>query len=259
MNQLSEHAWLGSMVRREFSFGPPAVQRLHLADRIRHLDMSPHNGAPIIRSGRVSLEPPRTKVCICGGGLGREEAPLNDPAWEVWAINLCPNFDRDQRLRVDRWFDLHQREAQTPDDMRWIAACPVPIYVPPDLLDASPYAVPYPLEEIEAAFAASYWTCSFAYQIALVLHEGIATDLGLYGLELAFGSRRERTVEWACTAYWIGRAQERGLRIHVPANSTLARHPARYGMEYAAEKQAVEQYIETRHFYPLDELTVENT
>ena len=185
----------------------------------------------------------RRKVCIYGAGLYRQEAPIEDTSWEFWCLNLVPAFDSEGGLRADLWFDLHQREAQTADDLRWIAACPVPIFVPPDLACASANAVRFPLKRIEEALRTSYWACTFAYQIALVLYEGIATDIGLYGVELAYGPERERTVEWACTAYWLGRAQERGIRIHVPEYSTLGRHWRRYGFEYRAEIAAVDRYV----------------
>lgn len=215
---------------------------------------SPFNAPTVAVHGHFACRgTQRRKVCIYGAGLGREQAPLFDPDWEVWAINLVVPYTRESVegeaqprlvLRADRWFDLHQRRAQTADDLRWIANCPVPIYVPPDLLDAGPNCVRFPLPEIERLFGVSYWTCTFAYQIALAMWEGVATDIGLYGVELAFGTERERSVEWACTAYWMGRAAERGIRIHVPEPSTLGRHCARYGFEYDAEKDEVERYVQ---------------
>lgn len=234
---------------------------MHLADAYPSLTHSPLNAA----------EPNgRRKVCIYGAGLGKNEAPLDDPEWSVWALNLVPPIDKLGRLRCDLWFDIHQRKAQTADDLRWIAMCPVPIYVPPDLADASPRAVAYPLDEVEETLRSRYWTCTFAYQIALAMHfnatakvpaynhtrgdsalepcdecrthldaQRLVTDIGLYGVELAFGTERERTVEWACTAYWIGRAQQSGIRIHTPRRSLLGRHFARYGFEYTEEIDAV--------------------
>ena len=237
---------------------------MHLADAFATMDLSPLNGASILRR----------KVCIYGAGLGKHEAPLDDPSWEVWSLNLVPPLDSRGRLRCDKWFDLHQRKAQTKDDLRWIAACPVPIYLPPDLMDASPRAIRFPLEEIEKALKSKYWAVSFAYQIALVMYENWKwadsvidgakatdlvvedvcekamsnmpyTDLGLYGIELAWGTERERTVEWACASYWLGRAQQSGLRIHTPVKeqSLLGQHYARYGFEYQEEIDAVNLYV----------------
>ena len=217
---------------------------MHLADAFATMDLSPLNGASISRR----------KICIYGAGLGKDEAPLDDPEWSVWSLNLVPPIDSKGRLRCDFWFDLHQRKAQTKDDLRWIAACPVPIYLPPDLIDASPRAIRFPIDEIEEALRSKYWAVSFAYQIALVMYENWCrlpsiepryTDLGLYGVELAWGTERERTVEWACASYWLGRAQQSGIRIHTPVReqSLLGQHFARYGFEYQEEIDAVNLYV----------------
>ena len=216
-----------------------AVKRPHLADR--PYTLSPVNAVTHVDDWRVVCDPPRTKVLIYGAGYGRDEAPLDDPSWCVWALNLVAPYDRNRLLRADAWWEIHQRKAQTADDLRWIAACPVPIYLPPDLMDASQRAVRYPLADVEARFGA-YFSCTFAYQIALILLEEVVTDVGLYGVELAYGSERERTVEWACTSYWLGRLEERGIRIHLPQHSRLGRHEFRYGFEYQEEIDEVNRY-----------------
>ena len=220
---------------------------MHLADT--PLTWSPLNAHYRIENaadGRVAILPARRKVIIYGAGLGKRQALpyLMDQEWEVWALNLIPPIDGEGRVRADRWFDIHQRVAQTADDLRWIAACPRPIYVPPDLADVSPRAVVFPLERIEAAFgdAAEYFTCTFAYQIALALLEGFA-DIGLFGVELAFGTRRERSVEYACVSWWMGYATAKGVRLRVPTPSRLGKHRFLYGLEYAAEIDDVDRYL----------------
>lgn len=215
---------------------------MHLAER--PFELSPLNMTGwSITPSRVLVGPKRTRrmVAIVGAGYGKEQAPLDDPDWDVWALNVIPPVDKHERLRADRWFELHQRHAQSDLDMQWIAKCPVPIYVPPDLLDASPNAVRFPLERLEARFGA-YWTCTFAYQIALALDEGYA-EIGLFGTELAWGTARERTVEYACVSWWMGLAQGLGVKCLVPRGSMLGRHRYRYGFEYDAEKQHVENYL----------------
>lgn len=217
---------------------------IHLA--YREFEPSPLNiGFTVAPDRRDVVGNRRKYICIYGAGLYNQFAPLNDPSVEVWCLNLCPAFDTARRLRADRWFDIHQRVAQTEDDLKWIAKCPVPIYLPQDLMDASEHAVLYPIREIEARYR-SYWACTFAYQIALAMYEGVATDIGLFGVELAFGTKRERTVERACVAYWLGRAEGAGIRIHTPPRSTLLGHPARYGLEYAKELDDVNRYIDER-------------
>jgi hypothetical protein len=232
--------------------------RKHIADC--DFELSPYNAPAIItsaRKGTVVLDVPRHKVAIVGAGHGKEYAPYNDDEWEVWGLNAVPPLDHNHRLRADRWFEMHVMAAQNDKDMQWIRRCPFPIYLVPDAAECVfaernrlgtvpkepdiPTAVRYPLERVEARFGV-YWACSFAYQIALALDEGF-TDIGLYGVELCFGTMRERTVEWANVSFWVGLAQGMGVNIHLPPYSRLGRHSYRYGIEYYQEKTEVERYV----------------
>lgn len=228
---------------------------MHLAHC--NFKLSPSNAAMIIadaRHGRVEQFPPRSAVAIVGAGAGREEAPYNDPQWEIWGLNAVPPLDSMNRIRADRWFELHEMSAQSEDDMAWIRSCPFPIYLVPQaadqILDARergpiehdiPMAVRYPIEAIEQRYG-SYFTCTFAYQMALAAYEGF-TDVGLFGVELSLGTRRERTVEWACVSWWMGFLEGQGVRVHLSSQSLLGRHPFRYGIEYEQEKHYVERMV----------------
>lgn len=236
------------------------MARTHLADRT--LTPSPLNMPMAIIDAAAGLVEPakgtprRTKVAIVAAGSGRDEAPYLDAEWEVWALNAVPPTDAFGRLRADRWFEMHEEKAQSEADLRWIRACPMPIYLPPKWADQVldrrrrselvagdiPRAVRYPLEAIEETYG-SYFVCTFAYQIALALLEGF-TDIGLYGVELALGTARERTLELACVSWWLGRAEGSNVTIHLPQKSMLGRHKYRYGIEYDEEKRYVEQYVD---------------
>ncbi len=222
----------------------------HLADRPYVL--SPLNATRTVLpdhehvdSGGHAAPPRRHRVLIYGAGIGAHAARsfLQDIETEVWALNLIPPIDSQGQLRCDYWFDLHERVAQTADDLRWIGKCPVPIWVPADLMDAGPNCVRFPLAELEEEFHTSYWSCSFAMQIAFAMHLGFS-EVALYGVELSLGTRRERTVEWACTSWWLGFATARGVKISVPERSWLGKHPARYGFEYQREIDAVNLYTD---------------
>lgn len=232
------------------------MSKQHLA----HLNLphSPLNRRPSrvdALRGVVQFDPPRTKVALVGAGRGRDEAPLEDPSWEVWALNAVPPVDLSRRLRCDRWFEMHVRSAQNQDDMAWIKQCPVPIYLPPTWAERElakryatsgdvevPNAVRYPLENVESNLG-SYFACTFAYQLALVLLEGVADTVGLFGVDLCGGTRRERTVEWACVSWWLGFCEGKGLTVELPHGSMLGRHFARYGIEYYEEAKLVNEYV----------------
>jgi hypothetical protein len=204
-------------------------------------DMTAYPASPLNeRPGR------REKVALLGGITAqRVLAPWDDPAWDIWSMNLIPAVTPEGIFRADRWFELHERCAQTDDDLIWIRRCPVPIYVPDaDMATLNSRALIYPLAQVERE-TRNYWACTMAYQIALALCEGYR-EVGLYGIDLRQGTLRERTVEWACLSWWAGFAEGRGMRITTPPRVWLGHHvfEARYGLDYAFEREAVAAYTE---------------
>lgn len=223
----------------------------HIADR--DFELSKYNADVHIidaRSGLVRATPLRKAVAIVGAGHGRQWAPYDDPEWEVWSLNAVACTDRFGRLRADRWFEMHERKAQSENDMKWIGRCHFPLYLPPVWADAeldaaphgeAPFAVRYPLEKVEERYG-SYFCCSFAYMMALALLDGFQ-HIGLYGCELAYGTERERTLEYANVSWWAGLAEGLGVGIHLPPQSRIGRSVYRYGIEYSEEKAEVEDYV----------------
>ena len=188
----------------------------------------------------------RKKIAI----LGFEEknnrtAPYDDVEWECWNFNMFNRMgyshDEHGRFRCDRAFDLHEEHAQSELDMAWINQCPCPIYLP-TLFGANPQARIYPLQEVEAwllrefSLAQPYWASSFAYAIVLAMYQG-ATTIGLFGVSLDWG--RERIVERGNLEFYIGLALGSGIKIIRSPGSKLLTHPARYGIEYEAERNQV--------------------
>jgi hypothetical protein len=221
----------------------------HIADM--DFQMSPYNAETVVldaEDGRVIARPYRAKVAIIGAGQGKAYAPYREDEWEVWGLNAVPTTDHLGMLRCDRWFEMHTIAAQNQKDMTWIRRCPVPLYMVPSattqwaLNEFNPQQVRYPLERIEKHFGVSYFACSFAYQMALAIHEKFE-EIGLFGVELCYGTERERSVEWANVSWWLGVAQGLGVKIHLPPGSHLGRHDFRYGIEYDQEKTAVERYV----------------
>lgn len=177
--------------------------------------------------GRVIC--PHRQVAIIGAGPGRERAPYGDPAWCTWALNEIP-----QRAWT-RHFELHPMSVQSERDLDILARQDAPCYVLE--LDARVrHAVRYPLERVRAAGFRDYFTCTFAYQIALALTDGFEV-IGLWGLSLSRGTGRERLVERACVEYWLGVAEGRGVRI--VEDSGLARQPYLYGYDYHEEMEEI--------------------
>lgn len=200
-------------------------------------------------AGIVKCE--HTKFGIIGAGPSRERAPWDDDAYCWQMLNEIPQPRRGGRFH--RHWEIHPMAPQSLADMKWLNTCPTPCYVL-DLNDITvtfekPFAktytvknsVQYPLARLKAAgLRTDFFTCTFAMQIALALLDGFET-IGLWGVELSGGSARERLVEHCCTAYWLGVAEGRGVKI---ANDCrLTWQPYLYGYDYDKEKTYVESGV----------------
>ena len=99
-----------------------------------------------------------------------------------------------------------------------------------------PMSVKFPLADIAAKIVGCpmYFTCTFAYQIALAIYEEFET-IGLFGVNLPYGSPRERLIETPCTEYWLGVASGRGIEIQIPDDEYLLYHQYLYGYNYQKE------------------------
>lgn len=221
----------------------------------------PGPGEVVVDAARGDVRCRHRKAAIVGAGPGRECAPFGDPDWCVWALNEIaqPAFTRH--------FELHPVTGgvQSSRELRWLERCPTPCYVL-DLAEARPTeppagvnvtdsarpvsfrgvanAVEYPRRRVEALGFGEYFTCTFAYQIALAILDGFE-EIGLWGVRLYLGTARERFAERACVEYWLGVARGRGARV--VEDSGLARQPFLYGYDYSRERSYVESEVARLH------------
>ena len=185
--------------------------------------------------GAVSYKPLLRRVAIIGAGATRVVAPWEDSDVIFYALNEI------WQKRYDAHFELHPRAVQSERDLEFLRSCPTPCYVL-DLAEWDgmiPHAVQYPLERVlDITRGRRYFTSTFSFQIALAIAEGF-TEIGLWGVDLARGTLRERLVEAPCVEYWVGLAEGRGIKVTVPEISTLCSQPYLYGYDYDAEVGAV--------------------
>lgn len=216
---------------------------------VRPYELSPYNSQHHVRDGTlVPATPRRTKVAITGAGKSLRELPWSSAEWEIWGINNFWNAMRDERdrLRACRWFELHPPTSlsdggpQDPDDMIWLRSCPVPIYTTHPFPE-NPNAIEFPVDVLAAQYR-DYFSCTFAYQIALALSEGFQ-EIAVHGLELVYGTQREATVERACVDWWLGFAEGQGVKITIPSGDHVVCHWSRYGFDYWQEANTVKQYV----------------
>lgn len=198
----------------------------------------------------------RSKVAIIACDPSNSFAPFDSNEWAVWGCNSMWNICRDSfgDFRADRWFEMHPMSVQTDAELSAIFQCPIPIYHLGDAkFDKAPLGVPYPIEAILNKFPYRYFTCTFAYQIALAIHEGFTT-IGLFGVELDQGTARERMVEKACVEFWIGVARGAGVNVVLPEGSRLCTQSKLYGYDYHEEVDEVNGIVDGLFFRRIQEL-----
>lgn len=180
------------------------------------------------------------RVAIVGTGLRRDAAPYRDPEWCVWALNEI------RQPAFTRHWELHPARVQSAHDLRALAAIRQPCYVL-EPAEWGPGQVPnpvrYPLDRLRAAGMRRYFSCTFAYQVALAVLEGFE-EVGLWGVQLHLGTPRERLLERRCVDYWLGYAEGRGVRVS--EDSGLAQQPRLYGYDY--EDELLDSRREVRSF-----------
>lgn len=155
------------------------------------------------------------KVAIVGFARPhRDEAPFDDPSWEIWGVNDAWSF----MPRADRWFEVHSRPIhewelrRAKGHLDFLATFAGPIYMI-DHYDHIPTSVAFPLAEVIEDLGRVYLTSSIAYMLALAIHERV-DELGVWGVDMA--SQSEYGHQRPCCEWLIGVAEGRGMRVTLP-------------------------------------------
>ena len=90
-----------------------------------------------------------------------------------------------------------------------------------------PKSIKYPLNEIVQKFHSTYFLCTMNYQIALAMYLGYK-ELHLYGFNMIFND--DLIQRWSME-YWLGRAEQSGIKIVIPDDCDLLKCGALYGYE----------------------------
>ena len=184
----------------------------------------------------------RTKVAIVGFTGTREQAPYDDPEFEIWTVNNLYRFVP----RQDRIFELHTREQIAADLTHGVdgktyveemAAMKIPVYMQERYPDI-PSSVKYPLDKMIEEFGIprsnvnhkpdAYFTNSISFMIALAIYEGFK-EIHVYGVDLAIGV--EYIEQRPSCEYYLGIAKGRGIKLFLPIESDLLKTRFIYGYD----------------------------
>lgn len=186
------------------------------------------------------------KIAICGTAEPHwRSAPYADESWEIWTcggiFSAVP--------RVTRHFEIHDKAetckgwGQSPEEeaasrsvyWQWIAEQGPNVYLK-ERLPETPNASVYPLQDVLTAFPDAYFTNSISYMIALALMEG-CDEIGLWGIDMALtGDLREPasneySLQRPSVEFYLGIACGRGIRVHLPPETTLLKARKLYGFD----------------------------
>jgi len=185
------------------------------------------------------LARPEKKVAIIGFTMSRDEAPWNQPGWEIWVCNNLALHLRPEQ-KFDRIYDLHDYGTISSDKPHeaYLRTTDKPVVVwnpRPEW----PSSVPFPKDQITEAFG-RYFSNSISWMIAHAIFEG-ATDIHVYGVDMAQGT--EYAAQRPSCEYFLGLAAGRGINVHIPQTSDLLKVAAMYGVE---DDSALRIKLETR-------------
>jgi len=170
----------------------------------------------------------RTKVAIVGFAAHRDQAPFNDPSYEIWGLNELYMYIP----RYDRWFELHDLNnpvagQRNPGKHReWLRNANIPIYMQEKYEDI-PNAVTYPKDAIIEKFG-RYFTNSISWMIALAISEGFET-IDLYGVDMA--QDEEHMKQRPSVEYFVGLARGMGINVRIPIESDLTNTAKLYAFD----------------------------
>jgi hypothetical protein len=168
------------------------------------------------------------KVALIGTApSSRMMAPFADPTWKIWG---CSPGNMGQLPRVDVWFEVHgnllwpENKHYGEPYVNWLKQQTFPIYMQNQAL--VPNATPLPKKELVKEFGPYFFTSSFAWMMALAMHQG-AKEIALYGIDMA--SRDEYILQRPGAYYFFEEAKKRGVKMTAPYESDIMQPPGLYG------------------------------
>ena len=181
------------------------------------------------------------KIAIVGTApSSRDLAPYDDPSWEIWGISP---FNHNLMGRWDVWFELHDakmflEQGWDPGFWEWMQKQEKPIYLQEKQKDI-PASIKFPKDKLLKAFPMAaernFFQSSISWMIALAIVEG-ATEIGVWGVDMARDS--EYAEEKPSCTYFLGIAEGRGVKVHLPIESDLMHSVGLYGFDDTSTMKA---------------------
>lgn len=144
---------------------------------------------------------------------------------ETWAVNALGSV-----IQCDRIFHMDDvriqeiRAEANPESniavmLDWMKTTSIPIMTSrahPDY----PTLEEFPLEEVLNEFDAAYFNSTVAYAVAYAAYIGVS-KISLFGCDFTYPNANDAEKGRACVEFWMGMANQRGIKLVVPTNTTL--------------------------------------
>ena len=89
----------------------------------------------------------------------------------------------------------------------------------PEIANSEPYPLEYVVRLCGNLTRGAYLSSTLDYMLALAIAREDVTDVTLIGFEM--GTSTEHKYQVPGAAFWIGQAVARGIRVHIPAESSI--------------------------------------
>ena len=174
------------------------------------------------------------KICLVGTASSRDAAPVDDESWEIWGLAARGNLKR-----ATRWIEAHRLAGEPQawanewrriistfaDETEVLMFYPEPLGKKVRL---------FPVEEIQHRFGSYFMTSTFAWAMALAIHEmappgqrAVPGDtIMICGVDMEYGTEyREQRVGFR---HMIQVASHFGIAIERIVDSGLSFEPVPY-------------------------------
>ena len=168
----------------------------------------------------------KRKIAILGTAPTWKDAPFGKSDWEIWVCNRAG-------LSMKPWhrlFEIHTNwDYESPDARDKFLADLRAVKPPQEVLSIVPIGgkanTVLDRKALFEKYGAVWFSSSFGYMAAHALEQK-PTDIGFFGVDLE--STEEVVVQFAGVRHFIAIAKERGVKVHIPDRSALARDPSPY-------------------------------
>ncbi len=192
----------------------------------------------------------KDKLLILGMGEKWRNTPihrLTRQDFDVWGMSTAYKnesmfeiYEEDFTL----WWEIHTLDTRSEEHLEWLKNCKIPLMMQ-EKFDEIPMSIKYPLDEILEKYNRRYFTCTMNYQIAYAMLVGYK-EIHLYGVNMILG---DDYVQRYSLEYWLGRAEQSGIKLVISEYSDLLKAPYLYGYEINNSLGVyIEKYISSKQY-----------